>query len=1140
MRLQKTMDGNTAASEVAYHFTEVASVYPITPSTAMAENIERWSAEGRTNLFDQTIEVCQLESEAGVAGAIHGALVAGALSSTFTSSQGLLLMIPNLYKIAAERLPGVFYVAARSVATHSLSIFGDHSDIYAARQTGCALLCASSVQEVMDLAPVAHAAAIAGRMPVIFFFDGFRTSHELQKIEVWSREDLAEFINQKEIKEFKNNALSPAHPKQMGSAQNPDIYFQMREASNLAYLLMSEKVKTKMMMINKKIGTDYRPFNYYGASDAEHVVVAMGSVCDTLCSVVDHLNKAGMKVGVCKVRLYRPFSTTDFIKELPGTVKRISVLDKTKEPGSAGEPLYLDVLSALMHSEFSNVSVLHGRYGLASKDVTPNDLIAVFKNTSKTEFTVGIDDDVTLLSLKTDTVDNFDTNTVCCKFWGRGADGTTSGCKSAAKIIGDCTPLYSQAYFEYDSKKSGGLTISHLRYSTSIIHAPYLVSKANFVACVHFEDLLKYDIVSEIVDGGILLINCGYTNEELKNRLSNEIKKDIVNRNIRLFTIDANALARKAGLGKRTNTICMAAFFHLMNIMPESECNAKLMDHAKLAYAKSGKRIYEANVKAIEMGCKNVKEIRIDDSWLDANNFSLKNAVNNITTGNDYVDIIQKAVNEHRGDSLPVSTFLSYADGSAPSGTSAFDKNGSASFVPVWNPNECIQCNHCSFVCPHAAIRPFVLTENEGANAPGNLKSASLKGIEEYQFSIGISAMDCTGCGTCLSTCPARGKALTMKHFSEVSKKQQEHFDYCVKLPEKPQVSMKFRFNSVKGSQFRQPLLEFSGACAGCGETPYAKLLTQLFGEHMYIANATGCSSIWANSAPSTAYTVSKNGFGPAWSNSLFEDAAEFGLGMLLAQNTMRNSLKRKVEKLMIENESQGFSSACNKWLETFDSCIDNALPTEILCQKLRQYPSSLATEILEGKDYLAKKSQWVFGGDGWAYDIGFGGLDHVLSTGLDINILVFDTEVYSNTGGQCSGATPINAHAKFAHSGKKTPKKDLASIAMAHGNVYVATVAMGADMNQCIKAMCEAENYPGPSIIIAYCPCISHGIKSGMAHVQDEQVLAVATGHWKLLRYDPRLAEKGYEPLIIDSTPSDKPHSIFEDNENRYRKDAT
>ncbi|WP_167511316.1 pyruvate:ferredoxin (flavodoxin) oxidoreductase [Pseudobutyrivibrio xylanivorans] len=1055
MRETMTIDGNEAAALVAYQFTEAAFIYPITPSTSMAEKVEKWSSENKTNLLDEKVEVCQMQSEAGVAGAMHGALACGALASTFTSSQGLLLMLPNMYKIAAERLPGVFYVASRTVATHALSIFGDHSDIYAMRQTGAAILCASSVQEVMDLAPVAHASALAGRLPVIFFFDGFRTSHETQKIECWSKEALKDFFDSVALKDFRDNSLHPDHDVIMGSAQNPDVFFQTREASNLSYMLMPETVKAKMNIVNTKLGTSYAPFNYYGAKDAEHVVVAMGSVCETLCSVVDYMNRQGSKVGVCKVRLYRPFSGLDFIDCLPDTVRQISVLDRTKEPGGAGEPLYLDVLSALNNSRFAGVAVFHGRYGLASKDTTPEQLIAVFENRIKKEFTIGIKDDVTLLSLDSievnDNVD-FSGSNICCKFWGRGGDGTISGCKNIARIIGDNTELYPQLYSEYDSRKTGGLTISHLRIGTKPIRAPYLVRQTHFAVCMHFEDLKNQPaIVSELAVGGKLLVNCDYSADELTTRLPLEICKALVDKKIFVYTIDADGLSKKIGLGPHINIMCIAAFMHLAQIMPADDFSMLLANQTSISYGDNNS-VLNKNLKAIELGCSSIvkMDFNLNNKWND-NSFN----------------------NQDKAEP-PVSAYLNSANGKSQRGCSALVKPGLAKYVPVWTPNQCIQCNHCSFVCPHAAIRPFALSKEECSDAPDGLKYAALNGLEKYNFSINVSVMDCTGCASCLSVCPNHGHALTLKPLAQ-AKENQMAFDYCASLPPKTDISKKFRVHSVKGSQFQKPLLEFSGACGGCGETPYAKLLTQLFGERMYIANATGCSSIWGNSAPYPAYASAYSGKGPAWSNSLFEDAAEFGFGMLKADEILTKTFKTE------------------------------------------------------------KKSHWIFGGDGWAYDIGYGGLEHVLSKGVDINVLVFDTEVYSNTGGQLSGATPTGAKVKFATSGKKSSKINLTERFISHGDVYVASVAMGADMNQCIKAMMEAESYPGPSIIFAYCPCIAHGIKSTMAHSQDEQALAVATGHWKLFRYDPRLAAKGMEPFQLDSSMPNKDYSVFTNNEKRF-----
>ncbi len=1048
-----TLDGNEAAALVAYAFSEVAFIYPITPSTSMAEKMEKWSAEKKLNILDEVVDVEQMQSEAGVAGAIHGALACGALASTFTASQGLLLMLPNLYKIAAERLPGVFYVASRTVASHALSIFGDHSDIYAMRQTGCAILCASSVQEVMDFAPVAHAIALGGRLPVIFFFDGFRTSHEVQKIDVWSKDDLKDFLCAKDLQSYRDNSLDPAHDIIMGSNQNPDVFFQTREACNLAYMLMTETVKTKMNLVNSKRNTNYAPFNYYGASDAKQVVVAMGSVCHALMSTVDYLNSKGEKVGLCNVRLYRPFSCSDFIGCLPKTVEKISVLDRTKEPGSNGEPLYLDVLNAIAGTEFNGIKVFHGRYGLASKDTTPQQLISVFTNYSKQEFTIGINDDVTLLSLNCDNLNcNIEQPSINCKLFGRGGDGTISACKLITKIIGDTTNKYPQLYSEYDSFKTNGLTISHLRVGDTPFNAPYLIDKSDFAVCMHFEDLLSQDILPTLREHGTLLLNCKYSEDVLSRHLPIELKKIIYQKKISVYTIDANSLSKKVGLGSKTGIFCLTAFFNILNIIPSSSLREILYEYICNIY--SDEQIRKANIMAVDLSINNVSKLSLTDDWL-----------------NDY-GIDCSLISENK-NTIPVSQFLTSSDGRNPRGTSAHQKRGLASYVPIWEPTMCIQCNHCSFVCPHAAIRPFALSKDESKKAPTDLKYTTLKGLEKYNFSINISVMDCTGCGSCLSVCPKRGHALKMQPL-EQAKDNQALFDYCSSLPHKPDISNNFREHSVKGSQFKKPLLEFSGACSGCGETPYAKLLTQLFGDRMYIANATGCSSIWGNSSY-TPYTSNGEGQGPAWSNSLFEDAAEFGYGMLKARNILARTKKS------------------------------------------------------------SKASHWIFGGDGWAYDIGYGGLEHVLAKGEDINVLVFDTEVYSNTGGQLSSATPKGARAKFASSGKKSEKMDLAKYFMTLENVYVASIAMGADMNQCIKAFVEAESYPGPSIIIAYCPCITHGIKSTMAHSQDEQALAVLTGHWKLFRYDPRRIADGLAPYQLDSSPPSKSYTEFTNNEGRF-----
>ena len=1140
-RKMKTMDGNHAAAHASYAFTDVAAIYPITPSSVMAEATDEWATQGRLNMFGQTVQVTEMQSEAGAAGTVHGSLAAGALTTTYTASQGLLLMIPNLYKIAGERLPGVFNVSARALASHALSIFGDHSDVYACRQTGAAMLCESSVQEVMDLTPVAHLAAIKGRLPFINFFDGFRTSHEIQKIEMWDYEDLKDMADMDAIQAFRDEALNPNHPCQRGSAQNPDIFFQAREACNPYYDAMPAIVQEYMDKVNAKIGTNYKLFNYYGAADAEKVIIAMGSVCDTIEETIDYLTAAGEKVGVVKVRLYRPFSAEALIDAIPETVKQITVLDRTKEPGAMGEPLYLDVVAALKGSKFDAVPVFTGRYGLGSKDTTPAQIVAVYNNTEKQKFTIGIVDDVTNLSLETGApLVTTPEGTINCKFWGLGADGTVGANKNSIKIIGDNTDMYAQAYFDYDSKKSGGVTMSHLRFGKSPIKSTYLIHKANFVACHNPSYVRKYNMVQELVDGGTFLLNCPWDMAGLEEHLPGQVKSFIANHNIKLYVIDGVKIGIETGMGPtRINTILQSAFFKLANIIPEERAIELMKAAAKATYGRKGDDVVAKNWAAIEEGAKQVVEITVPESWKDAAEEDLAGAP---ATGKrqdvvDFVNNIQRKVNAQEGNTLPVSAFKDYVDGTTPSGASAFEKRGIAVNVPVWNPENCIQCNRCSYVCPHAVIRPIAMTEEEAAAAPEGMKTLAMTGMAGYKFAIAISALDCTGCGSCANVCPGKkgAKALAMENL-EASLGEQKYFDYAVELPIKTDVVEKFKENTVKGSQFKQPLLEFSGACAGCGETPYAKLITQLFGDRMYIANATGCSSIWGNSSPSTPYTVNAKGQGPAWCNSLFEDNAEFGYGMLLAQRALRDGLKAKVEKVAASAEaSEEVKAACQEWLDTFSCGATNGTATDKLVAALEGIDCDTCKDIVKNKDFLAKKSQWIFGGDGWAYDIGFGGVDHVLASGKDINIMVFDTEVYSNTGGQSSKATPTGAVAQFAAGGKEVKKKDLASIAMSYGYVYVAQIAMGADYNQTVKALAEAEAYPGPSLIIAYAPCINHGIKKGMSKAQTEEELAVKAGYWHCFRYNPALKEEGKAAFTLDSKAPTDDYKAFLDGEVRY-----
>jgi len=1140
-RKMKTMDGNQAAAHASYAYTDVAAIYPITPSSVMAEHTDEWATQGRKNIFGQEVQVTEMQSEAGAAGAVHGSLAAGALTTTYTASQGLLLMIPNLYKIAGEQLPGVFNVSARALASHALSIFGDHSDVYACRQTGVAMLCESSVQEVMDLTPVAHCAALKGKVPFINFFDGFRTSHEIQKIETWDYEDLKDMVDMDAVDEFRKHALNPNHPCQRGSAQNPDIFFQAREACNPYYDALPAIVQEYMDKVNAKIGTDYKLFNYYGAADAEHVIIAMGSVCDTIEETIDYLVAAGKKVGVVKVRLYRPFSAEALINAIPETVKQISVLDRTKEPGSLGEPLYLDVVAALKGSKFESTPVFTGRYGLGSKDTTPAQIVAVYENTEKQRFTIGIVDDVTNLSLPVGApLVTTPEGTINCKFWGLGADGTVGANKNSIKIIGDNTDMYAQAYFDYDSKKSGGVTMSHLRFGKKPIKSTYLIHKANFVACHNPSYVNKYHMVEELVDGGTFLLNCPWDEAGLEEHLPGQVKAFIANHNIKFYVIDGVKIGIETGMGPtRINTILQSAFFKLAKIIPEEKAIELMKAAAKATYGRKGDDVVAKNWAAIDEGAKQIKEVAVPESWKNAADEGLTttHAESGRADAVKFVNTIQAKVTSQEGNNLPVSAFADYVDGTTPSGTSAYEKRGIAVNVPVWNPENCIQCNRCSFVCPHAVIRPVAMTAEEAAAAPEGIQTMPMTGMPDYTFTMAISQLDCTGCGSCANVCPGKKgvKALAMESLA-AHEAEQKYFDYAAALPEKTDVVAKFKENTVKGSQFKKPLLEFSGACAGCGETPYAKLITQLFGDRMYIANATGCSSIWGNSSPSTPYTVNEKGQGPAWSNSLFEDNAEFGYGMLLAQKAIRGGLKAKVEAVMnSEKAPEEVKAACKEYLDTFDCGATNGTATEKLVEAIKDADCDVCRDIVKNKDFLAKKSQWIFGGDGWAYDIGFGGVDHVLASGKDINVMVFDTEVYSNTGGQSSKATPTGAVAQFAAGGKETKKKDMASIAMSYGYVYVAQIAMGADYNQAVKAIAEAEAYPGPSLIIAYAPCINHGIKKGMSKAQTEEQLAVQTGYWHCFRFNPALAAEGKSAFTLDSKAPSGDYQEFLNGEVRY-----
>ena len=1128
MRNLKTMDGNAAAAHVAYAFSEVAAIYPITPSSPMAENMDEWVSQDRTNIFGEKVKIIEMESEAGAAGAVHGSVVTGSYTSTFTASQGLLLMIPNMYKIAAEQTPTVFHVAARCVSTHALNIFGDHSDVMACRQTGFAMLASNSVQQVMDLAAVAHLSTIGGHLPMLHFFDGFRTSHEQQKIETWDYDELKSMVDWDAVRRYKQNALNPNHPKAMGSAEQPEAFFQHREACNTVYDETPDIVNKYMQMVNEKIGTDYKPFNYYGAPDATDIIVAMGSVCDAAEELIDHMLKDGKKVGILEVHLYRPFSAKYMLAEMPETVERISVLDRTKEPGGIGEPLYLDVVSALKGTKFETAMVCRGRYGLGSKDVQPGDILAVYENMAaaepKPEFTLSINDDVTHLSLTPSHYpDTAPEGTKACKFWGLGADGTVGANKNSVKIIGDHTDKKVQAYFQYDSKKSGGVTISHLRFGDKPIRSTYYVKQADFVACHNSAYLQKYDMVQDVKPGGFFLLNCVWNDEELEEHIPAKVKRYIAKNNVQFYTCDAVSIAKEIGLGaRRTNSILQAAFFKLADIIPIDEAEGYMKEMIKKSYGKKGQNIVDMNCAAVDAGIKNVHKVEVPASWAEApDDPAPEKLVGRDEEMSTFLNDILVPMATMNGDNIPVSAYMTSADGTEPSGTAAFEKRGIATDVPKWIKENCMQCNLCSYVCPHGVIRPFVMDESEVAGANGDY--LPMKGTKDKFFSIGISALDCSGCGSCADVCPARKKALEMKPAEdEIVQSSQKKFDYLFKdVPEK---EVPFKSNTVKGSQFLRPLLEFSGACPGCGESPYAKLVTQLFGDRMYIANATGCSSIWGHSAPSTPYTVNKDGRGPAWSNSLFEDNAEFGLGMATSVNNRRDEVKHAAERLV---ETIGVPAKA--WLATMDDAESSGITGDNLvaaCEKIADSNED-ARFVLDNKDMLVKPSMWIFGGDGWAYDIGYGGLDHVIASRQNVNILVFDTEVYSNTGGQASKSTPTGAVAKFAASGKEVKKKDLAQIAMAYGYVYVAKIAMGANPEQTLRALREAEAYDGPSLILAYAPCINHGIKKGMNKAMLEMKEAVHSGYWNLMRFNPAVAEEGGNPLFLDSH---KPTDSFRD----------
>ena len=1144
-RKMKSMDGNTAAAHVSYAFTEVAGIYPITPSSPMADSVDQWAAAGQKNIFGTTVKVIEMQSEAGAAGTVHGSLAAGALTTTYTASQGLLLMIPNMYKIAGELLPCVFHVSARTVASHALNIFGDHSDVMACRQTGFAMLAETNPQEVMDLSAVAHLATIKSRVPFINFFDGFRTSHEIQKIQVWDYEDLKEMCDMDAVEAFRKRALNPEHAMMRGSHENGDIFFQHREASNKFYEAVPGIVEEYMGKVNAKLGTNYQLFNYYGAADADRVIIAMGSICDVAEEVIDYLNAHGEKVGLVKVRLYRPFRADKLIAAIPETAKKIAVLDRTKEPGSQGEPLYMDVVTALADAGITDKVVTGGRYGLGSKDTPPASVFAVYEELTKAEpkkmFTLGITDDVTFLSLEEKPAPNTAAEgTTECKFWGLGGDGTVGANKNSIKIIGDHTDKFVQAYFQYDSKKTGGVTVSHLRFGDKPIRSPYYINKADFVACHNPSYITKhFPIVRDVKPGGVFLINCQWTPEELSHHLAASEKRYIAKNNVQLYTINAIDLAIEIGMGKRTNTILQSAFFALAKVMPSEQAIQFMKDAATKSYLKKGQDIVDMNHKAIDIGATAYKKIDVPADWADAQDEADTRELQGRPEVVKMVKEVMEPIGRMDGDSLPVSAFAGeHVDGSFEHGAAAYEKRGVAVTVPHWNEATCVQCNQCAYVCPHATIRPFALTDEEAAAAPESAKLVDIKagkGKGKYKYTMAVSPLDCMGCGVCIGVCPT--KSLTMVPQDQEAA-QQDTFDYCVaKVSEKEDMAS---VNSVKDSQFKKPLLEFSGSCAGCAETSYARLVTQVCGDRMYISNATGCSSIWGGPAATSPYTVNAEGHGPAWANSLFEDNAEHGLGMYYGQEALRDRLISKLEEMAgSEKASDDFKNAVNTFMDTKDNGAANAEPTKALVAELEKGAAAGCPDckdVLAHKEYLAKKSVWIFGGDGWAYDIGFGGLDHVLASGKDVNVMVFDTEVYSNTGGQASKATNIGAVAQFAASGKTTKKKSLAEIAMSYGYVYVAQVAMGANMAQTLKAIAEAEAYPGPSLVIGYAPCEMHSIKGGMTNCQAEMKKAVDCGYWNLFRFNPQLADEGKNPFILESKePKTEDYRKFMMNEARY-----
>ncbi|WP_295732976.1 pyruvate:ferredoxin (flavodoxin) oxidoreductase [Clostridium sp. 2218st1_F5_2218SCRN_220325] len=1123
-KFMKTVDGNTAAAHVAYAFTDVAAIYPITPSSTMAELVDEWASQGRENIFGQQVNVVEMQSEAGAAGAFHGSLQAGALTSTFTASQGLLLMIPNMYKVAGELLPGVFHVTARAIASQALSIFGDHQDVMACRQTGACLLCSGSVQEVADIAPVAHMSAIEGSLPFLHFFDGFRTSHEIQKVELMDNEEYAQLLDMDAVQAFRDKALSPNHPVTRGTAQNPDIYFQTREVSNKYYENIVDIVEKNMAKVSELTGRKHSLFDYYGAEDAKHVVVAMGSVTEALEETIDYLNAKGEKLGVVKVHLYRPFSKKHFLAAMPETVERIAVLDRTKEPGSLGEPLYLDICNIYKGVENAPL-IVGGRYGLGSKDTTPTDLNAVFENLNLEQpadgFTIGIVDDVTNTSLPAaEPIKISAKGTVRCKFWGLGSDGTVGANKQAIKIIGDHTDKYAQAYFDYDSKKSGGITMSHLRFGDTPIRSTYLLDEADYIACHNQSYVYKYDLLKGLRKGGTFVLNTIWDAEGLDEHLPAEMKQYIAKNDIQFYTLNAVKIGQEIGLGNRINMICQAAFFKLADIIPVEDAVKYLKESIVKAYGKKGEAIVNMNYKAVDAGIDSLVKVDVPASWADA----IEGEKPEVDEPAFIKDILRPMVAQ-KGNDLPVSSFLGYEDGTFPCGTAAYEKRGIAVNVPEWKPENCIQCNRCSFVCPHACIRPVLVTEEELAQAPESFVAVDAKGkeLKGLKYRMQVSTMDCTGCGNCADVCPAKQKALVMEPL-ETQEQEVDNWAYAVDTKKvAPKVDL-MNPNSVKGSQFKQPLIEFSGACAGCGETPYIKLVTQLFGDRMMIANATGCSSIWGGSAPSTPYTCNHEGKGPSWANSLFEDNAEYGLGMRLAVKQMRNKLEDDMKALMNVCGSEECSQVLGAWVDAKEDSAASVQASKAVVELLNnaqpenEEAKALIESIKSREDYLVKRSQWILGGDGWAYDIGYGGVDHVLASGENVNILVFDTEVYSNTGGQSSKATPLAAMAKFAAAGKRSRKKDLGMMAMSYGNVYVAQVAIGADYNQFVKAIVEAEAYDGPSLIICYAPCINHGLKCGMGKTIQNEADAVKCGYWHLYRHNPELKEQGKNPFTLDS----------------------